>query len=445
MQNSDRSLHEAPLSPKNRYSALFAGALRPFEPPRQIGEKRGARPPFGAERQGRLKIMLSEGKYVIHATIRAEGKVLRKDVVGAIFGQTEGLLGEGLQLRQLQRTNRIGHVDVSLSDNKGRTQGQISLDSSLDQVSTAVIGAALETIDRIGPAKATIRVKEIENIRSAKRDHVIDRAKELLLAIVNSATGESKNILDEVKSVLTLDTEIDVAEMTAGPNVKESEAIIIVEGRNDVRNLLKFGIKNAIATMGSGIKPELAKLASGKKVVTAFVDGDRGGKLLLLEIEGSLGKSLTHVAFAPQSREVEHLEGKVITKCLNQKETSSKAVSRIKTQFLKEDDASVGKGKASLEAPEEIKEWSPLFEGLKRNQTVIVLEDGSGSNPLSPKDLKGALGSTEKAQGLVFAGKVTDRIFELAAGAGITTVVGKSLGPDSLKLGVQAYTASDLE
>ncbi|MEC8873776.1 MAG: toprim domain-containing protein [Candidatus Thermoplasmatota archaeon] len=312
-------------------------------------------------------------------------------------------------------------------------------------MSTAVIAAALETIDRIGPAKATIRVKEIENIRSAKRDHVIDRAKELLLAIVNSATGESKNILDEVKSVLTLDTEIDVAEMTAGPNVKESEAIIIVEGRNDVRNLLKFGIKNAIATMGSGIKPELAKLASGKKVVTAFVDGDRGGKLLLLEIEGSLGKSLTHVAFAPQSREVEHLEGKVITKCLNQKETSSKAVSRIKTQFQKEDDASVGKGKASLEAPEEIKEWSPLFEGLKRNQTVIVLEDGSGSNPVPAKELNDALGSTENAQGLVFAGKVNDRIFELAAGAGITTVVGKSLGPDSLKLGVQAYTASDLE
>ena len=197
--------------------------------------------------------MSSEGKYVIHATIRVDGTVARKDVVGAIFGQTEGLLGEGLQLRKLQRTGRIGHVDVNLNNHKGRVQGVIEVSSSIDQVSTAVIGAALETIDRIGPCKAVIKVKQIENIRSAKRDHVIDRAKQLLLEIVNSASGESKNILYEVKAVLTLETEVEFEEMTAGPNVKKSDSISIVEGRNDVPNLLKFGINHAIATMGSGI------------------------------------------------------------------------------------------------------------------------------------------------------------------------------------------------
>ena len=389
--------------------------------------------------------MSTEGKYVIHATIRVDGTVARKDVVGAIFGQTEGLLGEGLQLRKLQRTGRIGHVDVNLNNNKGRVQGQIEVSSSLDQVQTAVIGAALETIDRIGPCKAKISVKQIENIRSAKRDTVIERAKELLLGIVSSASGESTNILDEVRSVLTLDTEIEFEEMTAGPNVRNSDAIIIVEGRNDVRNLLKFGINNAIATMGSGIKPQLAELASKKKTVTAFLDGDRGGKLLLLEIIGTLGKSLTHVAFAPQSREVEHLEGKVGTKCLGQKEPASKAVARTQTEVQKDDDASVGKGKPSLEAPDDVKEWAPLMDGLKRNQTVIVLGDGSGSKPLSPKDLESALGETEGAQGLVFSGKVSDRIYELASGAGINNVIGKTVGPQSLKLGVQAYSIRDLE
>ena len=389
--------------------------------------------------------MSTEGKYVIHATIRVDGTVARKDVVGAIFGQTEGLLGEGLQLRKLQRTGRIGHVDVNLNNNKGRVQGQIEVSSSLDQVQPAVIGAALETIDRIGPCKAKISVKQIENIRSAKRDTVIERAKELLLGIVSSASGESTNILDEVRSVLTLDTEIEFEEMTAGPNVRNSDAIIIVEGRNDVRNLLKFGINNAIATMGSGIKPQLAELASKKKTVTAFLDGDRGGKLLLLEISGTLGKSLTHVAFAPQSREVEHLEGKVVTKCLGQKEPASKAVARTQTEVQKDDDASVGKGKPSLEAPDDVKEWAPLMDGLKRNQTVIVLGDGSGSKPLSPKDLESALGETEGAQGLVFSGKVSDRIYELASGAGINNVIGKTVGPQSLKLGVQAYSIRDLE
>ena len=389
--------------------------------------------------------MSSEGKYVIHATIRVDGTVARKDVVGAIFGQTEGLLGEGLQLRKLQRTGRIGHVDVNLNNHKGRVQGVIEVSSSIDQVSTAVIGAALETIDRIGPCKAVIKVKQIENIRSAKRDHVIDRAKQLLLDIVNSASGESKNILDEVKAVLTLDTEVEFEEMTAGPNVKNSDSIIIVEGRNDVRNLLKFGIKNAIATMGSGIKPELAALASKKKTVTAFLDGDRGGKLLLMEISGTLGKSLTHVAFAPQSREVEHLEGKVVTKCLGQKEAATKAVSRIQTEIQKDDDKAVGKGKASLEAPDEIKGWAPMMDGLKANHAVIVLSDGSGSDPVGAKALEAALGDSDGAQGLVFSGKVTDRIHELASGAGINVVVGKTVGAQSLKLGVQAYSVKDLE
>ena len=164
-----------------------------------------------------------------------------------------------------------------------------------------------------------------------------------------------------------------------------------------------------------------------------------------MEISGTLGKSLTHVAFAPQSREVEHLEGKVVTKCLGQKEPASKAVARIQTEIQKDDDASVGKGKPSLEAPDDVKGWAPLMDGLKRNQAVIVLEDGSGSDPVSAKDLETALSGTEGAKGLIFSGKVTDRIHELASGAGINNVVGKTVGPQTLKLGVQAYSVSDLE
>jgi DNA primase len=386
----------------------------------------------------------TEGKYIIHATIRCDGTVARKDVVGAIFGQTEGLLGDQLQLRKLQRTGRIGHVDVTLNQNKGKVQGEISLSSSIDQVSTAVIGAALETIDRIGPCKAVIKVKGIENIRSAKRDNVIDRAKTLLLNMVNSGQDDSKNILDEVRAVLTLDTEKDISGMTAGPNVSDSDAIIIVEGRNDVRNLLKFGIKNAIATMGSGIQEELVTLAKSKTTVIAFVDGDRGGRLLLMELSGKLGKSLTHVALAPQSREVEHLEGKVITKCLSQKELANKTVSIIQAELAKEVDAAVGRGDESLETPEEVKVWAGMLEGLKRNQAVIVNADGSGSEPIGASSLEAKLAESEGAIGLVFSGKVTDRIFTLASGAGIENVMGTSVGTVTRKSGVQAYSSSNL-
>ena len=365
-------------------------------------------------------------------------------MVGAIFGQTEGLLGEALQLRKLQRTGRIGHVDVVLHQNKGKVQGEILVSSSLDQVSTAVIGAALETIDRIGPCKAVIKVKMIENQQSSKRDHVIERGKQLLLKMVNSGVDDSKNILEEVRAVLTLDKETEYHGMTAGPNVTESEAIIIVEGRNDVRNLLKFGIKNAIATMGSGIKPELVELAKSKKGVTAFIDGDRGGKLLLMEINGQLGKALTHVAMAPQSREVEHLEGKVVTKYLQQKEVATKAVPRIQSELNKEDDKSVGRGSESLVAPDHVKGWASHLEGLKKNNAVIILEDGSGTDPIGARALASAMADTEGATGLVFAGKVNDRIFELASGAGIENVLGTSVGGVTRKGNVQAYSSEDL-
>ena len=389
-----------------------------------------------------------KAKYMIHATIKADGTIQRKDVVGAIFGQTEGLLGEELQLRKLQRTGRIGHVDVELNSTRGKVSGVIQLPSSLDQVSTAVVGAALETIERIGPCKATIKVTRIENIHSVKRDTVIDRAKDLLLSIVNEGTNDSKSILDEVRSVLTLGTETDIAGMTCGPNAKESEALIIVEGRNDVRNLLKFGIKNAIATMGANVKDELVELAKTKNNVTAFCDGDRGGKLLLMELSGALGKSLTHVALAPESREVEHLEGKVVTKCLNQKETATKAMTRIKAQ-LKADDKGTAPRKSaasngSVDVPDNIREWSAHMSDLKKNTAILILEDGSPSEPIGASKLAGFAEDVEGAQCLIVNSKISARMIEIAELGAIPSVLGSAsgtAGSDS----VETYAMSDLE
>ena len=387
-----------------------------------------------------------KAKYMIHATIKADGTIQRKDVVGAIFGQTEGLLGEELQLRKLQRTGRIGHVDVNLNSNKGKVSGEILLPSSLDQVSTAVVGAALETIERIGPCKATIKVARIENIHSVKRDTVIDRAKDLLLNIVNEGSNDSKSILDEVRSVLTLGTETNISGMTCGPNAADSEALIIVEGRNDVRNLLKFGIKNAIATMGANVKDELVELAKGKSNVTVFVDGDRGGKLLLMELSGALRKSLTHVAIAPESREVEHLEGKVVTKCLNQKETATKAVGRIKAQLKADDDggAPAGKSNGAVDVPDNIREWSAHMGELKKNFGLLILEDGTASEPIAGSKLAEFAEGVEGALCLIVNSKISARMIEIAEVGAIPSVLGSSSGAGGSD-SVETYAMSDLE
>ena len=218
-------------------------------------------------------------KYMIKADIKVNGTVQRKDIIGAIMGQTEGLLGDELELRKLQRTARVGHVDVEMETKGGKVHGMILIPSSMDNVETAIIGSALETIDRIGPCQAKISVVEISDVRATKRTAVVDRAKELLLALVNSGEAASKTVVEEVRSVLTVGTATNFHGLTCGPNVQSSDSLIIVEGRNDVINLLNCGVKNAISADGAGnIKQELIDLANGKQSVTLAIDGDRGGE-----------------------------------------------------------------------------------------------------------------------------------------------------------------------
>ena len=183
-------------------------------------------------------------KYMIKADIKVNGTVQRKDIIGAIMGQTEGLLGDELELRKLQRTARVGHVDVEMETKGGKVHGMILIPSSMDNVETAIIGSALETIDRIGPCQAKISVVEISDVRATKRTAVVDRAKELLLALVNSGEAASKTVVEEVRSVLTVGTATNFHGLTCGPNVQSSDSLIIVEGRNDVINLLNCGVKN---------------------------------------------------------------------------------------------------------------------------------------------------------------------------------------------------------
>ena len=205
----------------------------------------------------------SPTKYLIRASVNADGVVEKPDIIGAVFGQTEGLLGNELDMRDLQKSARIGRVEVDIETRGGKTTGTITLPSALDKVESAILAAGLETIDRIGPAKAVIKVTAIEDTRDSRRKQVVDRAKELL-ASINEAPGQnSDKIADEVRSA------VQVAEITkyrntklpAGPNVDSSESIIIVEGRNDVVNLLKCGIKNAIAIEGTSVPDEVKELS----------------------------------------------------------------------------------------------------------------------------------------------------------------------------------------
>ena len=247
--------------------------------------------------------MQHSAKYLIHAEIRASGVVERSDVVGAVFGQTEGLLGEDLDLRTLQESEKVGRIDVDIGSAEGQSFGTFTVASAMDRVETAVLAASFETINRVGPCRAECTVTEIEDIRAAKRRQVVDRATELLQAFEETAvTGD--RLVEEVREQARAAEITEHAGLPAGPRAQSSDALIIVEGRADVRQLLGYGIKNAIAVEGTDIPEAVAELTR-ERTTTAFLDGDRGGDLILEELE-QVG-AIDYVAFAPDGRSVEDL------------------------------------------------------------------------------------------------------------------------------------------
>ncbi|MBT3691050.1 DNA primase [Candidatus Woesearchaeota archaeon] len=264
------------------------------------------------------KIGLVAAKYIVHSNITIEGTVDRPDVIGAVFGQTEGLLGEDLELRELQRNGKIGRIEVNLTTKSGKASGEIIIPSSLDKAETAIIAAALETIQRIGPCNAKVVSKNIEDVRTSKRAYVVDRAKELLREFTDNVLPDSQEITEEVSHSVRMMELIEYGKdrLAAGPIIEESDEIIVVEGRADVLTLLKNGIKNPIALNGTSVPQTIIDL-SKRKEVTVFVDGDRGGDLIIKEIMSVA--EIDYIVKAPDGKEVEELTKKEINKALRNK------------------------------------------------------------------------------------------------------------------------------
>jgi DNA primase len=260
--------------------------------------------------------MQDTAKYLIHADIETSGVVERNDVVGAVFGQTEGLLGEELEIRDLQESSKVGRIDVEIQSRNGRSYGELTIATSLDKVETAILAAALETIDRVGPCRSTIGVRSIEDVRAAKRREVVERAKRLLAESFDGAVMSSDELIEEVRNAIRVEDITDYEGYPAGPRVEGSDAIIVVEGRADVLKLLKYGVKNAVAVEGTDV-PEAVATLTEEKTVTAFLDGDRGGDLILKEL-AQVGQ-VDYVAFAPYSRSVEDLERHEVMAALREK------------------------------------------------------------------------------------------------------------------------------
>lgn len=262
------------------------------------------------------KIAPSSIKYIIYAKFEAQGAIEKPDVIGAIFGQTEGLLGEEMEMRELQKTGKIGRIEVNLELKDGMTLGEIEIPSAMDKNETSLIGAAIETIEKVGPSETKVIIERIEDVRGSKREFILERAKQLLGKMGDSSDmKEFGRELGEASKMSALKT-YGVENLPCGD--LSGDEIIVVEGRADVVNMIRQGVKNVICMNGAKL-PETIKELTKEKKVTLFVDGDRGGKLIIKNVVENA--DIDFITMAPDGREVEELTSKEILQALRRQVT----------------------------------------------------------------------------------------------------------------------------
>ncbi|MEM2768785.1 MAG: DNA primase DnaG [Candidatus Pacearchaeota archaeon] len=349
-------------------------------------------------------------KYVIKIKFEADGTVEKPDVIGAIFGQTEGLLGEDLELRELQKKGKIGRIEVEIQQVNDKVTGIIEIPSALDKTETTLIAAAIETIDRIGPTLAKFNVIEVEDVREEKRKYIIERAKELLKKI-SEQIPETKEIEEAVKLKLKVSDikEIGKEKLPAG-NIEGNE-IIVVEGRADVVNLIKYGVDNVIAMNGMKVTSGLKKIIKDKEV-TLFIDGDRGGLLLAKNFLKSKAR-VDYIARAPDGKEVEELTAKEIYNALRKRKPV--------LEFFEE-----------IKKPEENKEIykkiKPFLDEIKNTNKAYIVDSNFRLRKIfSITNLKKILrDEVERGYCLIIDGSVDDYILDLAESKGYKIVVARN-------------------
>ncbi len=393
-------------------------------------------------------------KYIIHSNIQIEGLVDKPDVIGAIFGQTEGFLGQDLELRELQRSGKVGRIEVNLNNVNSKSIGQIIIPCSLDKAETAIIAASMETIERIGPCNSKVKIEKIEDVRTSKRDFVIARAKELLKTLQASVLPDSQELTEEVSQAVRM---MEIVEwgrerLPAGPSINESEEIIVVEGRADVLNMLKNGFKNVVAINGTSV-PESIKELCRQKSVIAFVDGDRGGDMILRELIDST--EIDYITKAPAGKEVEELTKKEMHIALRAKTAAEQfkfeingsrkpqiTAQQLRKPFVREQPQHTPQLKLDDGVKENFKDM--LEELIGTRGAYIVDKDYNILGKVPTSELETTLINIKNAFAVVFDGSITKEISRAAESSNVNFLIATNSKIKNNETKVNIITAEEL-
>jgi len=370
-------------------------------------------------------------KYHVKLSYEVDGLVERADIIGAIFGQTEGLLGPEMNLNELQRVSKVGRIEVNAKSTSNTTSGDALIPMSTDIDTCALIAAGIESIDKVGPFDCAFKLEAIDDVRASKKDDIVKRAKEIKQKWATKTVSEGESMLNDVhqgdsKKLSTYGP----SKLTCSPGVFDSKWIILVEGRADVINLLRAGYDNVLAIEGAKIDESIKKLCGEKETVVAFLDGDRAGGFILKELKSVV--VLDYELQADTGVEVEELTPQRIDEIL------SPIADEIKNgkpapELKSEDD----KPLAELA--------SNVFSNLNETLEAVALDDAKSEIFRVPiSEIVSKLSSQSGIKYLILDGIITQRLLEGAKNAGIECVIGHRVAKVSGDSGLTLKTFGDL-
>jgi DNA primase len=417
-------------------------------------------------------------KYLVKLRFEVDGVVEKADMIGAIFGQTEGLFGPEMNLNELQKSWKVGRIEINLESKNDRTYGEILIPMSTDVSTAALIAAAVESVDKVGPCSARVELVTIEDVRASRRKQIVDRAKDIMKEWGSRTASEGENLLKDVQDSTKRARVVSygVENLPAGPGVYTSDLVFVVEGRADVILFLRAGVENVVAVEGTSIPQSVIDLGRKKRLI-AVLDGDRGGDLIEKELE-QVAK-VERVLRAPHGKEVEDLTPMEVLQLLRgegpqraqrqERQERPERQERVERQERPErserpERVERADRQERLEEPprreyREQRQRAPepepvtiqipeplgsrikeIFPNLNGTLEAVVLDESlteKGRFPIS--ELVQKVDSNLGVKFIIFDGIITQRLVDAAARANITGMIGHRIGdiqnlPDSLSI-----------
>ena len=408
-------------------------------------------------------------KYHVKLKFEVDGLVEKADIIGAIFGQTEGLLGPEMNLNELQKVSKVGRIEVNVDTRSNMAKGDALIPMSTDISTAALIAAAIESIDKVGPFQAKFGLVGIDDIRAIKKKVIVDRAKKIVQEWATKTISEGEEMLKDVYDASKPGklTAFGKAQLACGTGVFDSDWIILVEGRADVINLLRAGFDNAIAIEGAKIDETVTKLTEGKKII-AFLDGDRAGDLILKELQGLV--TIDKVLRAPPGREVEECTPLEITEIIKEvmpivsvnnpyiqqpERRSFQRRERQQEQIEEEQQQPPPPQQQEVvsninntlqeDNPEILLAVKEVFPQINETLEAVVFDSSMKTLLKTPvSEVVKKLDGTEGAKLLVLDGIVTQRLVDAAYKAGIEYIIGHRTGELKKSSDVKVRTFGDM-